>query len=156
MTNKTKALALLAVLLPGLLLAAPSDAANKDQATAPAINLWVDLGLGLISEEYAAEKMKSLDADFESTLESETEALTSDLYGVRHVSGEQFAALVAEMDVVSSFSTTTVIGRTKELGYLEVKFFLTSSHAYVAIVCAPLNDVPEATRKKLIAPGTRR
>jgi hypothetical protein len=156
MTTKTKTLALLAVLLPGLLLAAPSDAANKDQATAPAINLWVDLGLGLISEEDAAETMKSLDADFESALKSETEALTSNLYGVRHVSGEQFAALVAEMDVVSSFSTTTVIGATKELGYLEVRFSLNGRHGYVAIVCAPLNDVPEATREKVIAPGTRR
>lgn len=156
MTTKTKTLALLAVLLPGLLLAAPGDAAHKEQATAPAINLWVDLGLGLISEKDAAEKMKSLDADFKSTLKSETEALTSDLYGVRHVSGKQFAALVTEMDVVSSFSTTAVIGATKELGYLEVRFSLNGRHGYVAIVCAPLNDVPEATRQKLIAPGGRR
>jgi hypothetical protein len=153
MTTKTKTLALLAALLPGLLLAAPSDAANKDQAKAPAINLWVDLGLGLISAEDAAGKMKSLDADFESTLKSETEALASDLYGVRHVSGERFAAFVAEMDVVSSFSTTTVIGRTQELGYLEVRIALSSRHGYVAIVCTPLNDLPESTRKKLFGSG---
>ena len=156
MTTKTKTLVLLAALLPGLVLAAPSDAAEQDQVKARAINLWVDLGLGLISQEDATKEMRSLDADFESTLKSETEALASDLYGVRHVSGERFAAFVAEMDVVSSFSTTTVIGRTKELGYLEVKFFLTSSHGYVAIVCAPLNDVPESTRKKLVAPRATR
>jgi hypothetical protein len=149
-------MALLAVLFPGLLLAAPGDSARKGPAEAPAINLWVDLGLGLISEEDAAEKMKSLDADFQSTLKAETEALTSDLYGVRHVSGNQFAAIVAEMDAISSFSTTTVIGRTQELGYLEVEFYLTSSHGYVAIVCAPLNDLPESTRKKLVAPSASR
>ena len=146
---KTKKMILLAVLFPGLLLAAPRDSNGEEPAKAPAINLWVDLGLGLISEEDAEEEMKSLDADFKSTLKSETEALTGDLYGVRKVSGKQFAALVAKMDVVSSFSKITVIGKTQELGYLEVKIALTSSHSYVAIVCAPLDDLPESTRKKL-------
>lgn len=105
--------------------------------------------MGLISEEEAKEKMKSADADFKSTLNSETDALTGDLYGVRHVSGEQFAALIAKINVVSSFSKTTVIGKTQERGYLEVKIALTSSHGYVAIVCAPLEDLPESIRKKL-------
>ena len=123
---------------------------NRDKwAETPAINLWVDLGLGLIGEEEAKEKMKSLDSDFKSTLKSETEAMTGDLYGVRHVSGKQFAALVDKIDLVSSFSKTTVIGKTQERGYLEVKIALTSSHGYVAIVCAPLDDLPESTRKKL-------
>jgi hypothetical protein len=153
MTTKTKTMVLLAVLFPGLVLAAPSDAAEQDQAKARAIDLWVDLGLGLISQEDATKEMRSLDADFESILRAETEALTSDLYGVRHVSGERFAAFVAEMDVVSSFSTTSVIGRTQELAYLEVRIALSSRHGYVAIVCSPLNDLPESTRKKLFGSG---
>jgi len=146
---KTKTMVLLAVLFPGLLLAAPNDSQVEKPAETPAINLWVDLGLGLISEEEAKEKMKSLDADFKGTLKSEADALTGDLYGVRHVSGKQFAALIAKIDLVSSFSKTTVIGKTQERGYLEVKIALTSSHGYVAIVCAPLDDLPESTRKKL-------
>lgn len=146
---KAKQLILLAVLLPVLVLAASGDARAEEPAEAPAINLWVDLRLGLISEEEAKEKMKSLDADFKSILKSETEALTGDLYGVRQVSGEQFASLMAKIDQVSSFSKTSVIGKTKERAYLEVVIFLTSTHGYVAIVSAPLDDLPAATRKKL-------
>lgn len=146
---KTKILILLALQFPGLLLAVPSDSQKEKPVETPAINLWVDLGLGLISEEDVKAKMKPLDTDFKSTLESEIKPLAGDLYGVRQVSGKQFAAIVAEIGQVSSFSSTSVIGMTKERGYLEVKIHLTSSHSYVAIVCAPLDDLPVATRNKL-------
>ncbi len=146
---KTKKIILLSLLLPGLLLASPSDSQKEKPVETPAINLWVDLGLGLISEEDAKAKMKPLDADFKSTLESEIKPLAGDLYGVRQVSGKHFAAIVAKIDQVSSFSSTSVIGKTKERGYLEVKIHLTSSYSYVAIVCAPLDDLPIATRNKL-------
>ena len=145
---KTKKLILLALLLPGLLLAAPGDSKKEKPIETPAINLWVDLGLGLISEEDAKAKMKSLDAEFKSTLESEIKPLAGDLYGVRQVSGKQFAAIVADMDQVTSFASTSVIGMTKKRAYLEMKFHL-SSHSYVAIVSAPLNDLPSGTRNKL-------
>jgi hypothetical protein len=109
----------------------------------------VDLGLGLINEEEAKEKVKSLDADFKTALKSETNVLTGDLYGVRQVSGKQFASLMAKVDQMSSSSTTSVIGKTRKRAYLEVTIFLTSKHAYVAIVSAPLDDLPAATREKL-------
>ena len=140
---------LLAALLPALVLAACGNARAEKAAEVPAINLWVDLGLGLINEEEAKEKMKSLDADFKTVLKSETNVLTSDLHGVRQVSGKQFASLMAKIDQVSSFSTTSVIGKTKKRAYLEVMIFLTSKHSYVAIVSAPLEDLPAAIREKL-------
>ncbi len=146
---EAKQLILLAVLLPVLVLAASGDARAEEAAEAPAINLWVDLGLGLINEEEAKEKMKSLDADFKTALKSETDVLTGDLYGVRQVSGKQFASLMPKIGQVSSFSTTSVIGKTKKRAYLEVTIFLTSKHAYVAIVSAPFDDLPAATREKL-------
>ena len=146
---KMKQWILFAVLLPILVLAASGDARADEAAETPAINLWVDLGLGLISEEEAEEKMKSLDADFKTTLKSETNVLTDDLYGVRQVSVKQFASLMAKMDQVSSSSTISVIGKTKKRAYLEVVIFLTSTHGYVAIVSAPLEDLPGAIRKKL-------
>ncbi len=136
-------------MFPGLLLAAPSDSQKEKPVETPAINLWVDLGLGLISEEDAKAKMKPHDTDFKSALESEMKALAGDLYGVRKVSGKQFAAIVAKIDQASGFTSTSVIGKTKERGYLEVKLHLTSSHSYVAIVCAPLDDLPVATQNKI-------
>ena len=145
---KTKNLILLASLLPGLLLAAPGDSKKEKPVETPAINLWVDFALGLISEEDTKAKMKSLGVDFKDTLESEAKPLTGDLYGVRQVSGKQFAAIVAGMDKVNSFFSTSVIGETKERGYLEVEIHL-SNHSYVAIVSAPLDDLPTPTRNKL-------
>jgi hypothetical protein len=141
---------LLAILFPVLfLLTEPSDAIGGELSKAPAINLWVDLGLGLITEEEAKEKMKLLGADFKSTLKAETKALRRDIYGVRIVSGKQFETIIAKINTVSSFSKTTVIGKTQEVGYLEVKFALSSSHGYVAIVCTPLNELPESIKKNL-------
>jgi hypothetical protein len=145
---KTKRPILLALLLPGLLLAAPGDSKKEKPFEPPAINLWVDFALGLISEEDAKAKMKSPGVDFKDTLESEVKPLAGDLYGVRQVSGKQFAAIVADMDKVNSFFSTSVIGETKERGYLEVEIHL-SNHSYVAIVSAPLDDLPDATRNKL-------
>lgn len=145
---KTKKLILLALLFPGLLLAAPGDSQKEKPVDTPAINLWVDFALGLIGEEDAMAKMKSLDVDFKDTLESEATPLTGDLYGVRQVSGRQFAAIVGNMDKVNSFVSTSVIGKTRKRAYLEAKIHL-SNHSYVAIVSAPLDDLPDATRNKL-------
>ena len=72
---KTKLLILPAVLSPVLLLAASGDGRAEEPAETPAINLWVDLGLGLISEDKAAEKARSLDADFKTALKAEANAL---------------------------------------------------------------------------------
>lgn len=144
---KTKSLLLLAILIPGFAFAAPGI--EQQEKPTPAINFWVDLGLGLIREEDAKAKMEPRDADFKSTLDSELNALKGDLYGVRQVTGTQFAEIVAKMDQVTSFSSTSVIGMTKERAYLEVKFHLASNRNYVVIVCAPLGDVPTATINKL-------
>ena len=146
---KPKQLIHFAVLFPMLLLASPRDARAEKPVETPAINLWVDLSLGLISEEDAGEKAKSLDTDFKTPLKAETHALTGDLYGVRQVSGNHFASLMKRVDQVSSFSGTSVIGKTRKRAYLEVMVFLTSSRKYVAIVTAPLDDLPAAARKKL-------
>ena len=40
------------------------------------------------------------------------------------------------------------IGKTDARAYLEVKVLMTSRKGYVAIVCAPLDDLPVAIRKK--------
>ena len=140
---------LLVVLCPALMLAASGETAEAKPSDTPAINLYVDISLGLISEDEAKEKTKKLKADFKTTLKSETDLLTGDLYGVRQVSGKQFAALVGRTDETTSFSATAIIGKTKDRAYLEVKIFLKSSQCYVAIVSAPLDDVPVETRKKL-------
>lgn len=104
------------MLFPGILLATIGDTARVYPPKGAAINLWVDLSLGLIGEKEAKEKMNSLDAGFKKSLKSETEALTENLHGVRKVSGKQFASLVAKMNQISSFSKTTVIGKLKREG----------------------------------------
>jgi len=65
------------------------------------------------------------------------------------VSEMQFAALVNRTDEKTSFSATTIIGKTNDRAYLEVKIFLKSSQSYVAIVCAPLDDMPVDTKDTL-------
>ena len=144
-----KKIILLAVLSPALTLAASGETVKAKPRETPAINLYVDISLGLISEDEAKEKTKKLKSDFKTTLKSETDLLTGDLCGVRQVSGMQFAALVNRTDEKTSFSATTIIGKTKDRAYLEVKIFLKSSKSYVTIVHAPLDDVPVETRKKL-------
>ena len=143
---KATQLILLAALLP-VLVHYSSGTASADEAQA--INLWVDLKLGLINEAEVKQKMNSIDADFKTALKSETNALTGDLYGVRQVSGRQFASLVAKIDETSSSTTFSVIGKTKKRAYLEATVLLTSKHAYVAIVSAPLDDLPAAIQQKL-------
>jgi hypothetical protein len=145
---KTKKLILLALLFPGLLLAAPSDSKKENPAEIPAINLWVDLGLGLISEEDANTKMKRLGADFEITRKAEIGALEGNLYGVRQLSGKEFANLVAKIDQNTFALSISVIGMTEARAYLEVKVSLTSSRSYVAILSAPLSDLTDETRNK--------
>ena len=65
------------------------------------------------------------------------------------ISGKKLAALVAAMDKPSSFAKTSIIGKTTERAYLEHKVFFSSRKAYVAVVWAPIDEVPEATRAKL-------
>ena len=54
---KAKQRFLLAALLPVLVIASSGDARAEKAVEAPAINLWVDLGLGLVNEEEAKEKI---------------------------------------------------------------------------------------------------
>ena len=145
---KLKAVILLSLFSSLLMLCAAEEVSKVRPVETPAINLWVDTLLGVISEDEEKEKMKSLRPDFKTALQSETAGLTGDLYGVRQVSGRQFAALVDKIDEITSFSSTQIVGKTGARAYLEVKIFLTSSKGYVAIVCAPLDDLPVATRKK--------
>jgi hypothetical protein len=140
-----KNIILFAVLFPGLMLAAPNDTKNERLSQTPAIDLYVDSALGLISEEDAAEKSKGFKKDFKSSMNLELEALKGDIYGVRQVTGKKFAELVSQMKKVSSSSSTTLIGKSQESGYLEVKIFL-NKHSYVAILSAPLADLPEAIK----------
>jgi hypothetical protein len=62
---------------------------------------------------------------------------------------KQMSDIVAKIDQVTSFSSTSVIGMTKESAYLEVTFFLTSGRSYVVVVSAPLSDCPPAILDKL-------
>ena len=64
------------------------------------------------------------------------------------MTGKQFAALVGRIGETTSFSSMQTVGKTDARAYLEVKVFLTSSKGYVANVCAPLDDLPVAIRKK--------
>ena len=137
---KMKKMILVAVLIPLFSLNA--------SAAQPAINIYVDVLLGVISEDEAKEKIESLKHDFKSTLKLETDGLTGDLYGFRQLTGKQFAALVSRIGEITSFSSIQKVGKTDARAYLEVKVFLTSSKGYVAIVCSTLNDLPDDIRKK--------
>ena len=137
---KTRLLILIAALSPALLFAKP----EVPPAGNPALNLWVDISLGLVTEEEMEEI--SAKADFKKTMEAETKAMKGNLHGTRKVSGKKLAAMVAAMDGQNSFSETRIIGKTKERAYLEHKVFIASGKAYVVVVWAPLDEVPEATR----------
>jgi len=145
------------------LSAIPADAEEEAAKPAPgavrdekpkeitAISLWVDMGLGLNSEAAVQEKVNALQMDFKSTLQKETDAMTGDQYGVRLVTGKQFSALIEKMDDISSFYSFTMIGTTAKRAYLEANYHLTSEFSYVAIVSVPLQDLPAATLKKVLA-----
>ena len=141
---KMKKMILVAVLIPVFSL----NASAAQPAQTPAINIYVDVLLGVISEDEAKEKIESLKHDFKSTLKLETDGLTGDLYGFRQLTGKQFAALVSRIGEITSFSSIQKVGKTDARAYLEVKVFLTSSKEYVAIVCSTLNDLPDDIRKK--------
>jgi len=85
---KIKKMILVAVLMP--VFSFSSSAAQPAQT--PAINIYVDTLLGVISEDQAKEKMQSLELGFKSTLNLETDGLAVDLYGFRQMTGKQFAA----------------------------------------------------------------
>jgi hypothetical protein len=125
---------------------------NKEQKGISVISLWVDMGLGLVSEEAAKDKISSLGIGFKAALEKEADAMTGDLHGVRLVTGKQFSDLIDVVNgPVSSFVFYDVIGTTKKRAYLEASFPITSKFGYVAIVSVPLDDLPAATLKKVLA-----
>ena len=140
---KSRLLILIAVLCPTLLFAKP----EAQPVGNPALNLWVDISLGLVAEEEMKEI--SAKADFKKAMQTEIDALDGNLHGTRKISGKKLAAMVAGMGKPNSFSKTSIIGKTTERAYLEHKVFFSSRKAYVAVVWAPIDEVPEATRAKL-------
>jgi hypothetical protein len=127
------------------------DAAREEKPNhVTAIGLWVDMGLGLLSEEAVKEKSKALGSALKIALKKETEAMTGDQHGVRFVTGKQFAAIVEAMSEVSSFCSFTIIGTTDERAYLEAEFHISSEFSYVAVVSAPRKEVPAAILTKLL------
>ncbi len=129
---------------------APEVVRSEKAKEITAIGLWVDKGLGLISEAEFREKAKDLPMGRKDALNKETEAMTEDQYGVRQVTGKQFSILIEQIDAISSFCSFTVIGTTKKRAYLEAKFHMTSQFSYVAIVSVPLKDLPPATLEKVL------
>ena len=128
----------------------PDIVRNEKPKEITAIGLWVDRGLGLISEAAVREKAKELQMDFKAALNKETEAMTGDQYGVRLVTGKEFSALIEQMGAISSFCSFTVIGTSAKQAYLEAEFHVTSEFSYVAIVSVPLKDLPAATLEKVL------
>lgn len=144
------------------LSALPAGAEDKTSKTTPeaaseaklkestAIGLWVDFGLGLVSEEEMKDKAKSFKPNYKTALGQETDALTGDLHGARFVTGKQFAALVERTNEVSSFCSFKIIGTTRDRAYLEAEFHLSSRKSYVAVVSAPRKEVPDAILAKIL------
>lgn len=128
----------------------PEVVRNEKPKEITAIGLWVDKGLGLISDASFKEKAKDIPMDFKAALNKETDAMTGDQYGVRLVTGKQFSALIEQMGAISSFCSFTVIGTSEKRAYLEAEFHMTSKFSYVAIVSAPLKDLPSATLEKVL------
>lgn len=151
-----------ALIFFAFLSAIPLSAEEKPAKTTPeaagiatphevtAIRLWVDMGLGLLSEEAVKEKSKDLKTSFKVALEKEAEAMTCDQHGVRFVTGKQFDAIFGQMNEVSSFCSFTIIGTTAERAYLEAVFHISSEFSYVAVVSAPRKDIPKETITKML------
>lgn len=136
-------------MIPGMALAAPDNEPKDKPVSTPAIELWADLGLGLISEVDMQAKADSLNGKFKNVLDNEINALTGHLYGFRNVTGSQMSAVVDKIGRDSSFSSASAIGMTKNRAYVEVTFYLTSGKTYVVTVSAPLIDCQPATLKTL-------
>ena len=115
-----------------------------------AIEVFVDLSLGLCDEQAAKKRLETQNVrNLKAALEEEITELKSDLVGIRQVTGKQFVALTRRMDIVSSGMSVTPIGASRDRAYMEVKIFLTSQHGYVAVVTTELAELPEEILKKL-------
>ena len=124
--------------------------AKQPKQKTHAIEVFVDLGLGLCDEQAAKKKLETLEIkNLKAALEAEIEELRSDLVGIRQVSGKQFAALTRSMDIISSGSSISPLGVSRDRAYLEVNVFLTSRHGYVAVVTTELAGLPEEVVRKL-------
>ena len=144
------------VLINPLAWSAPADGkggdgpgANQPARNTPAIEVWVDLALGVCDGKAAGKRLEALNIkNLKSALEAEMKSLKGDLFGVRQVSGKEFAAMMKQLETVSSFKSSKLIGKTGDRAYLEVRVHLTSQHSYVAIVTTELNGLPAEIRKK--------
>ena len=125
-------------------------AARQSKQRTQAIELFVDLSLGVCDEQTAKERLKTFNAkDLKAAVEPEIERLGRDLVGVRQVTREQFVALTRRMETISSGISIAPIGVTRDRAYLEVTVILTSQHGYVAIVTTELAGLPEEVVDKL-------
>jgi len=126
--------------------------AKQPKQKTHAIEVFVDLSLGLCDEQAAKKKLAALEIEsknFEAALDRELDELRSDLVGIRQVSGKQFAALTRSMDIISSGSSISPLGVSRDRAYLEVNVYLTSRHRYVAVVTTKLAGLPEEVVRKL-------
>ena len=124
--------------------------AKQPKQRIQAIEVFVDLSLGLCDEQAAKKRLDSLKAEnLKAALKEEIEGLEGDLVGIRQVSGEQFVALTTSMETVSSGMSIVALGASNERAYLEVNIFLTSQHRYVAVVTTELPELPKEVVKKL-------
>ena len=115
-----------------------------------AIEVFVDLSLGLCDEQTAERRLESLKVrNLKVALEEEIEGLKRDLVGIRQVAGKQFVALTRQMETVSSGMSIAALGMSRDRAYLEVNVFLTSQHRYVAVVTTELVGLPKEVVEKL-------
>jgi hypothetical protein len=126
------------------------QSAKHSKQRTQAIDVFVDLSLGVCDEQTATKRLKTLKAkNLKAALNEEIEGLETDLVGIRQVTGEQFVALTRSMEIVSSGISIAPLGVTRDRAYLEVSVFLTSQHRYVAVVTTELAGLPEEVVNKL-------
>jgi hypothetical protein len=125
-------------------------AARQSKPRKQAIELFVDLSLGVCDEEKSKERLETFNTkDLMAAVKQEIEGLERDLVGIRQVTGEQFVALTRRMEIISSGISIAPLGVTRDRAYLEVSVFLTSQHRYVAVVTTELGGLPEEIVNKL-------
>ena len=126
--------------------------AKQVRQRTPAIEVFVDVSLGLSEPQQAKKRLEDLNltkTTFAVALEKEVGALTGDLLGVRDVTQDRFVALVDSMTTLSSSLSIAPLGVSHDRAYLEVKVFLTTRHAYVAVVTTELAGLPEEVVERL-------
>ena len=125
-------------------------AAKQSKQGTQAIEVFVDLSLGVCDEPTAKKRLKTLKVeDLKAALNEEIEGLEGNLVGIRQVTREQFVSLTRSMEIVSSGISITPLGVTRDRAYLEVSVFLTSQHRYVAVVTTELAGLGEEVVVKL-------